>query len=94
MAAKAYDHKQQQSVLRPDIGLQAQFKKKLPPATCRYDRSLDPPYGVKSGSNFQPFIRKRDVRHNDDAVLPRQRHNENSPAIYRRGKGIPAMPVA
>jgi hypothetical protein len=41
-AAKAYDHQQQQAVLRPDIGLQAQFKKKLPPTTCRYDRSLDP----------------------------------------------------
>jgi len=22
---------------------------------------LDPPYGVKFGSNFQPFVRKRDV---------------------------------
>src|SRR5713226_4559952 len=27
---------------------------------------MDPPYGVKFGSNFQPFIRKRDVAHNDD----------------------------
>ena len=27
---------------------------------------MDPPYGVKFGSNFQPFIRKRDVKHNDD----------------------------
>ncbi|MBI4660568.1 MAG: site-specific DNA-methyltransferase, partial [Verrucomicrobia bacterium] len=27
---------------------------------------LDPPYGVKFGSNFQPFVRKRDVAHNDD----------------------------
>ncbi len=27
---------------------------------------MDPPYGVKFGSNFQPFVRKRDVRHNDD----------------------------
>lgn len=226
-AAKAYDHQQQEAVLRPDIGLQAQFKKKKEPATYRYDRSLDPqlswdinadrehaealiekirkaksveearaaaeelkrmsapflnwtgkaerhtftvptlplfvherlstqailtsvqthkqqldlfadpkldvaervlrayehktgwvnrlilgdslvvmnsllkyeglggqvqciyldpPYGVKFGSNFQPFIRKRDVKHNDDAVLPRQRHTENSPAIYRRGR--------
>ncbi|HZT69928.1 MAG TPA: site-specific DNA-methyltransferase [Terriglobia bacterium] len=33
---------------------------------------VDPPYGVKFGSNFQPFIRKRDVKHNDDADLTRE----------------------
>jgi len=27
---------------------------------------MDPPYGVKFGSNFQPLVRKRDVRHGDD----------------------------
>ena len=27
---------------------------------------MDPPYGVKFGSNFQPFVRKRDVKHNED----------------------------
>jgi len=41
-AARAYDHPEQLAVLRPDIGIQPQFKKKLPPATYRYDRSLDP----------------------------------------------------
>src|SRR6266545_3341672 len=40
--AKAYDHKEAEAVLRPDIGLQAQFKKKKEPAKYRYDRSLDP----------------------------------------------------
>jgi adenine-specific DNA-methyltransferase len=33
---------------------------------------LDPPYGVKFGSNFQPFVRKRDVTHGDDADLTRE----------------------
>src|ERR1041385_8244221 len=33
---------------------------------------IDPPYGVKFGSNFQPFIRKRDVRHNDDTDMTRE----------------------
>ncbi len=33
---------------------------------------IDPPYGVKFGSNFQPFIRKRDVAHNDDDDLTRE----------------------
>ena len=33
---------------------------------------IDPPYGVKFGSNFQPFVRKRDVGHNDDEALTRE----------------------
>jgi adenine-specific DNA-methyltransferase len=33
---------------------------------------MDPPYGVKFGSNFQPFIRRRDVKHGDDADLTRE----------------------
>jgi len=33
---------------------------------------LDPPYGVKFGSNFQPFVRKRDVVHNDDEDMTRE----------------------
>jgi len=33
---------------------------------------MDPPYGVKFGSNFQPFIRKRDVTHGDDESLTRE----------------------
>ena len=33
---------------------------------------IDPPYGVKFGSNFQPFVRKRDVKHNDDEDMTRE----------------------
>jgi len=33
---------------------------------------MDPPYGVKFGSNFQPFIRKRDVSHNNDNDITRE----------------------
>ena len=33
---------------------------------------MDPPYGVKFGSNFQPFVRRRDVKHNDDADMTRE----------------------
>lgn len=33
---------------------------------------IDPPYGVKFGSNFQPFIRRRDVSHNDDQDFTRE----------------------
>ena len=33
---------------------------------------IDPPYGVKFGSNFQPFVRRRDVSHGDDEDLTRE----------------------
>lgn len=33
---------------------------------------IDPPYGVRFGSNFQPFVRKRDVIHNDDGDMTRE----------------------
>lgn len=33
---------------------------------------IDPPYGIRYGSNFQPFVRKRDVSHNDDEDMTRE----------------------
>ena len=33
---------------------------------------IDPPYGVRFGSNFQPFVRTRDVSHNDDEDMTRE----------------------
>jgi adenine-specific DNA-methyltransferase len=33
---------------------------------------MDPPYGVKFGSNFQPFVRRRDVKNADDASMTRE----------------------
>lgn len=33
---------------------------------------IDPPYGVKFGSNFQPFVRKRDVKHGADDEMIRE----------------------
>lgn len=33
---------------------------------------IDPPYGVRFGSNFQPFVRRRDVKNNDDADMTRE----------------------
>src|SRR5262249_12847306 len=173
--AESYQHKEADSLLRPDVGTQAQFKKRKPPVTYQYDSSLsptlvwagkaervsfevptlplfvherlatkaiietltghrrdqqptffdlwgdpqlpiadqvlkayehkdrwvnrlvpgdalvvmnsllhyenlggqvqmiylDPPYGVKFGSNFQPFVRQRDVKHNDGSFSGR-----------------------
>ena len=33
---------------------------------------MDPPYGVKYGSNFQPFVRKREVKHGQDDDMIRE----------------------
>ena len=40
--AENYKHPTADSPSRPDIGVQAQFKKRKPPAKYRYDDSLDP----------------------------------------------------
>ena len=40
--AEAYDHIGAEALLRPEIGLQAQFKQKRPPKTYRYFSSLSP----------------------------------------------------
>ena len=40
--AESYQHKEADSLLRPDIGTQAQFKKRKPPVTYQYDSSLSP----------------------------------------------------
>jgi adenine-specific DNA-methyltransferase len=40
--AEAYTHKEAKTLLRPDVGTQAQFRKKKPPKTYRYDSSLSP----------------------------------------------------
>ena len=33
---------------------------------------IDPPYGVQFGSNFQPFVRKREVKNNEDESFTRE----------------------
>ncbi|MDP9324141.1 MAG: hypothetical protein M3P13_10950, partial [Acidobacteriota bacterium] len=40
--AERYTHPEQTSPMRPDVGTQAQFRKKKPPKTYRYDSSLSP----------------------------------------------------
>jgi adenine-specific DNA-methyltransferase len=37
-----YKHPESESLLRPDVGTQAQFRKKKPPQEYRYDSSLSP----------------------------------------------------
>jgi adenine-specific DNA-methyltransferase len=39
---EAFKHPEATSPMRPDVGTQADFKKKKPPVTYRYDSSLSP----------------------------------------------------
>ncbi len=39
---ESYKHPESTSLMRPEVGTQAQFKKKNPPKTYRYDSSLSP----------------------------------------------------
>ena len=41
-ATESYRHPTAESPLRPEVGTQAQFRKKKPPVTYRYDSSLSP----------------------------------------------------
>ena len=41
-SARPYSHPEADSPMRPDVGTQAQFRKKKPPATYLYDSSLSP----------------------------------------------------
>src|SRR5438067_1617477 len=40
--AEGYKHPDQTLLMRPEVGTQAQFRKKKPPVTYRYDSSLSP----------------------------------------------------
>src|SRR5580698_8408893 len=40
--AKSYKHPESESPMRPEVGTQSEFKKKLPPRKYRYDDSLSP----------------------------------------------------
>jgi hypothetical protein len=59
--AQAYDH-EEKLLLRPDVGLQSQFKQKKQPKTYRYDPSLDPALSwdvsVEPDPRLNPFAGK------------------------------------
>ena len=44
--AESYKHPEADSPMRPEVGTQTQFKKKLPPKTYKYDSSLSPDVGL------------------------------------------------
>src|SRR4030042_1311630 len=47
---ETYRHPTAESLMRPEVGTQAQFRKKKPPVTYRYDSSLDPSMSWDEGN--------------------------------------------
>ena len=95
--AKAYDHKETEAILRPDIGIQAQFKKKKEPAKYRYDRSLDPQLSWDINADresAESLIEKvRGAKSIEDArAAAEERANRFSPGAHPRaicgGQGV------
>jgi len=103
-AAKAYDHKETEAVLRPDIGIQAQFKKKKEPAKYRYDRSLDPQlsWDINADREYaEALIEKvRSAKSVDDAhAAAEELKRISSPFLTWAGKAernsfsVPTLPL-
>ena len=54
-----YDHKEASRANNPPVGLVTpETDRDAGKKTCAYD----PPYGIKYGSNFQPFVNRRNVK--------------------------------
>jgi len=68
--AETYQHKTADSPMRPDVGTQAQFKKRKPPNTYRYDSSLDPALSWDEGSGSRGLGEWLLARIADAAELP------------------------
>ena len=71
---ESYDHKDKKRANNPPVGLvtpdtDPDHEKKK---TYEYDPHIDPPYGIRYGSNFQPFVNKRDVKDGKDDDLSQE----------------------
>ena len=62
---ESYQHPTAESLLRPDVGTQAQFRKKKPHATYWYDSSLDPAMSWDEGNEEWKSVNDKSVQHPD-----------------------------
>src|SRR5579883_1426168 len=80
--AESYKHPESESPMRPDVGTQAQFKKKKPPVTYRYDSSLSPALEWDAGTRRVAACSDRGSRR-PAATPPVQR---TAPLLLRQGR--------
>src|SRR5437867_9980044 len=84
--AETYSHPEATSLLRPDVGTQAQFRKKKPPATYRYDSSLSPALDWDGGSAAREHGEWLLARIEEAAALPAPNLFDR-PRERRNGRG-------
>jgi adenine-specific DNA-methyltransferase len=91
--AESYRYPEAESPLRPEVGTQAQFRKKKPPATYRYDSSLSPALewdGQNSARELGEFLL---ACIKDAAGLPPP-HTFDKPRALSLNDGVAGPPFA
>src|SRR5206468_11000803 len=78
--AETYRH-EEEALLRPDVGTQAQFKKKKPPKSYRYDSSLSPTLDW-DGNNSARELGEWLIEQIDDASRLEPPHQFDSPRSF------------
>ena len=89
-----YKHPEAESPMRPEVGTQAQFKKKKPPKTYRYDSSLSPALewdgtepGPRARRGTDPANpRRREPRRSQSGRMRSSRPSAAVPELGRQGR--------
>jgi len=90
--AEGYTHPDQTLLMRPEVGTQAQFRKKRPPVTYRYDSSLSPALDWDGGNGARELGEWLLRVIAQAAVLPAP-HTLAAPAEFKRSDGTVAVTV-
>jgi adenine-specific DNA-methyltransferase len=90
--AERYTHPDQTSPMRPEVGTQAQFRKKKGPATYRYDSSLSPALDW-DGQNAARELGEWLLRCIEDAAALAAPHRFDLPREFRSADGRVHMSV-
>ncbi|MGH9404496.1 MAG: hypothetical protein ACRD3D_01520 [Terriglobia bacterium] len=83
--AESYKHPESDSPMRPDVGTQAQFKKKKAPVTYRYDSSLSPTLDWDGQNGTRELAEWLLARIEEAAALPPP-HRFKEPHRFYSGK--------
>lgn len=89
---RSYCHPEAESPLRPDVGTQAQFKKKKPPVTYRYDSSLSPALEW-DGQNSSHEMGEWLIAMIENASLLPSPHTFDKPQEFKNSSGQVAATV-
>lgn len=84
--AETYRHPESESPMRPEVGTQAQFKKKKPPVTYRYDSSLSPALDWDGQNSVRELGEWLLSKAEEAAALPAPHKFEN-PQTFKNANG-------